>query len=186
MLRVYVGINPLLPPPLRAAPDFLHHWWGCSAKDFSIEVQLNRRWKLKEYLQSKCCDQSGGIRKFLSFYWWKVVFFNISDWLNTILPIYFSFQFQGLLEKCVRWQVARGSLGIPDSLPLAALANFTDGRVATFGLLSLLFQVTDLESSRRQWIPNWHEKASQKHLSTIVYWIYCQILLLPKEDTYML
>lgn len=23
---VYVGINPLLPPPIRAAPDFIHHW----------------------------------------------------------------------------------------------------------------------------------------------------------------
>lgn len=30
-LRVYVGINPLLPPPIRAAPDFIHHWFGCSA-----------------------------------------------------------------------------------------------------------------------------------------------------------
>ena len=26
-----MGINPLLPPPIRAAPDFIHHWFGCSA-----------------------------------------------------------------------------------------------------------------------------------------------------------
>lgn len=149
MLRVYVGINPLLPPPLRAAPDFLHHWWGCSTKDVSIEVQLNRRWKntCKADAVTQAVVLEGSCH-------YIIVFFSI-------FLIGWIFAWQSTSVSFRKWQGFSWNTRFLSTYQTYKVHGLACRRFWT-DLLSTLFQMTDLGSSWSQWIPNlWHEKASQ-------------------------